>query len=196
MYRAPDCGYLRTPTIVHALATNCSVSFTATIGFRYVVEVYGNSDSDRGDFGLQIGSNGVCEYPRGPRVGSGSWRFSTDAMTPDRDGFACGPISSIGGDGWMPGAGPGSWFYVLGTVTLMQVSTCGTGTVNTIARTFFSVYDGACSDLQCISGNETSCRNHMSATFPSVEGELYRLRVHGVPSCGAPLVVNVSSLAA
>lgn len=71
---------------------------------------------------------------------------------------------------------PSVWYKVTGTGFTMTADTCD---MYTNFDTKLSVYQGTCSSLACIGGNNNSCGTKSSYSWRSVSGANYFIAVHG-----------------
>jgi hypothetical protein len=81
----------------------------------------------------------------------------------------------------------GVWYTVLGTGGPMTASTCPLDGGGAEFDTRISVYGGTCDSLTCLDGNndgDEACGGGSRVTWPSIEGENYRVLVHGGADTG------------
>lgn len=142
---------------------------------------------------------------------SGPFSFTTNKANDDCSGalaIACGDLivdstsagatSSDAPDvcGTTQNDAPGLWYVFAGNGLDVTVTTCGLAGYDTK----LGVYEGPCSDLTCISGNDNFCAPQSEVTFTSTAGKNYYIYVSGgnaetgvfqlSVSCAASLVIN------
>ena len=74
--------------------------------------------------------------------------------------------------------GPGVWYSVMGSNSLLQATTCSSLTTFDAS---ISVFEGSCEELNCIAGShgdDGECES--STTWFGTEGEMYHILVHGL----------------
>jgi len=140
----------------------------------YLLANSGFFDGPRQDETFTIGAvdNDDCPYAYGPIVPTSAGvilPYSTTTATTDVDeSLSCG--------GALADGGPGVWYMVEGTGRPLTASTCSEATN---FDTQISVFLGDCGNLACVNGNNDFCKLGSSVTWPSQEGELYRVLVQG-----------------
>jgi hypothetical protein len=70
---------------------------------------------------------------------------------------------------------PGVWYTVMGNGETITASTC----TGTDYNSQISVFTGSCGQLTCVDGNDDACGSQSRVDFRSIQGQGYRLLVHG-----------------
>jgi hypothetical protein len=142
---------------------------------EYYILVQGSSPNEIGNFKLTLGiENDICEAAIGNiNPGSNGVVGSTLLATFDDGNVGCFPPA-------LSVEGPGVWYTVTGTASLLQVSTCS---FLTNFDTRISIYEGDCENLICITGNDNdeACENptSSSAIWFGEQDVTYYILVHG-----------------
>ncbi|KAL3933840.1 MAG: hypothetical protein SGARI_003613 [Bacillariaceae sp.] len=141
----------------------------------YYVLVQGSSPDAIGNFKLIFGiEHDTCETAIGNINPGGSPVLgSTLLATTDDGNLGCFPPA-------LSVEGPGVWYTVRGTASLLRASTCS---LMTDFDTRISIYEGNCENLVCITGNDNdeACDNELSSStiWYGAEGVTYYVLVHG-----------------
>jgi hypothetical protein len=160
------------------------VTWPSDAGTTYYILVHGVSRT--GDFELSIKetvTNDVCE---------GSLELESVERTSIKriEGTTVGasPMAPLPVCGHAVHSGAGVWFSVVGTGSVMHVSTCRVENLPhvsndlSLAATAISVFRGLdCASLECIDGNATSsCSStHGAVIWDSESGQVYHILVSG-----------------
>jgi hypothetical protein len=154
---------------------NCggsSISWEAEIGEQYYVLVSPSSEnSAQEDFTIQIVDNDKCDHAFGPITPPSFGAvvsYTTTNAEVDSDVRSCGGASAT--------TSPGVWYQVKGNGRALTASTCLT---ETTFDTQISVFRGGCGSLACLNGNNDFCELQSTVVWPSQEGEIYHILVHG-----------------
>ncbi|KAL3923181.1 MAG: hypothetical protein SGILL_001802 [Bacillariaceae sp.] len=179
LFQGSSCGQLA------CIGTNNGVScgngsfltWDASSFEQYYVLVIGSDPYEIGNFELSFGiQNDICETAIGQiNPGGNSILGSTVLATVD-DGhgdLGCFPPA-------LPVVGPGVWYTVRGTSSLLKATTCS---YLTNFDTQISVYEGDCGNLICIAGNdndeECDDSDSSSAIWFGEQAVTYFVLVHG-----------------
>ncbi|MCB1060297.1 MAG: hypothetical protein KDB65_08695 [Calditrichaeota bacterium] len=84
--------------------------------------------------------------------------------------------------------GPGVWYTTLGTGNTMTVNTCLLDGYDTQ----IAVYQGGCTGLTCVDGNDQFCLNQSQVTWCSQAGEQYFILVHGYQGQAGDFVLELT----
>ncbi len=126
------------------------------------------------------GTNDLCTAAQSVAIPSTTFG-STLAATIDTDvAFTCG--TSI--------TAPGVWYSVIGNGNLLRADTCGFRTYDTK----ISVYEGDCSNLFCVAGNDDDCGLGSGVEWTSNVGQEYLILVHGFSSGVGDFDLNISEV--
>ena len=156
---------------------NCggtSVSWIAQKGSSYYILVRPSYDVPRLDenFSIDLVDNDRCQHAFGPVIPTSAgavMEYSTvNAEIDPEEGGSCG--------GAQAGENPGVWYLVEGSGRPVTASTCSDGTT---FDTQVSVFGGNCGSLTCLNGNNDSCGQASSVTWPTQVGEIYYVLVQG-----------------
>ena len=116
--------------------------------------------------------NDICETATGPLAVPSLTPGSTIGATPEVLPL-CGTTDGTGG---------AVWYTVIGTGNTMTASTCensspGSANYDTKIR----IWCDDCDNLNCVAGNddEPGCNFHSTIAWPSTQGVIYRLLMHG-----------------
>ncbi|MCO6490930.1 MAG: T9SS type A sorting domain-containing protein [Phaeodactylibacter sp.] len=94
---------------------------------------------------------------------------------------------SCGGAG--DGSGGGVWYSVTGTGLDITASLCGSGFDTQIA-----VYEGSCTSLSCVVGNDDFCGTQSQVTWNSLAGTTYYLYIDGFSTASGGFILDVSGM--
>ena len=193
IFRGDTCDAMAcvADTVVSRCGNQNAVTWSTIAGQRYFVFVHGTGDNLSGDFILSLeetASNDECNGAIGPLSPSGKTQFgSTQSATYSDAILACGDGDGTG----RASTGRGVYYSVAGTGKLMTVSSCN---IYTNFDAQISVYNGTCSDLQCVSYESTNCHETtqsnifdndvaaewgVSTSWNSTVNEMYFLLLHG-----------------
>jgi hypothetical protein len=112
-------------------------------------------------------SNGCENATVIPTLGS-TTLGTNEGVDIEEEATSCGTAEVVG---------PGVWYVVAGTGSLMRASTCeSTGALNDTQISVFG--GGSCGSLECIGGNDNSCGSKSSIMWKSVPEERYHVYVH------------------
>lgn len=196
VFAGTDCGTL-TLIVVNdgqSCGAGSSVSWSATAGAVYYILVVGTGPNDIGNYELTIGvENNVCEHAivvdTTGTVITGSTEFATQAD----DDLECFETA-------IPILGPSLWYAVVGTESVLEVTTCHP---ETNIDTRLSVYEGrtdgpsgsACQSLTCIAGNDNAdgCGVQSMTRWFARENVVYYILVQGLSVGAFGLSVSPSS---
>ena len=151
-----------------------SVSWIAQQGNSYKLLVRPGNGAPPGDetFTIDLVDNDECQYAYGPVVPSSAgvvMSYATvNAKIDQESSNSCGGASSDDS--------PGVWYLVEGTGRPLTASTCSSGTT---FDTQIKIFGGSCGSLTCLNGNNDSCGQGSSITWPSTAGEIYYVLVQG-----------------
>jgi hypothetical protein len=171
--------------------TDCRLTWASLPFFDYYLLIHGDTADDIGNFGLRLTTtatrdNDECPNALGPLQSDGTVvEGSTSGAT--ADSFAPFCLSAV--------TGPGVWYYVRGNGLQLQASLCGGATYDTR----LSIYEGECPDeilesLICVDGNDDFCGIESLVTWPSEDGKIYYILVHGYLQATGDFALSVSSL--
>ncbi|NNC83695.1 MAG: T9SS type A sorting domain-containing protein [Flavobacteriales bacterium] len=165
--------------------TQSEVSFNSILGTTYYILVHGFGTAS-GAYTLSL----TCATPPGPEddcVGAQTI-LCGDVLTGNTSNYTTDVQPFCG---TADGSGGGLWYEFTGTGDFVTASLCGS-TYDTRIR----VFEGNCSALVCVVGNDDFCGLQSEVSFLSVAGTSYFILVHGFGSsagdytisltCGAP----------
>jgi hypothetical protein len=162
-----------------------SVMWLAEATETYYVYVTGKNET-AGDFDLFLGRNKDASCNFGTRLDPNSVGFlaSTKFENPRN-------VESCGYTGYH--TAPGLWFSVMGTGTMLEVSTCGS---LLDLDTQISVFGSACDSLECIggTGQDTPCGDNGSVSWQTEKDEVYNIYVSGRSSRVGDFVLNINEV--
>lgn len=157
-----------------------SVNFFVEDGEPFYVLVHGSADS-KGSFGLLINEifpqveNDFCDVATRFPIAPGG-------LTNQLLGSTAEASYDTVNECVVKNTAPGVWYQTTGTGNMVTVTTCGG---QTDFDTRLSVYTGSCAALECVTGNDDTSRDTAScglastASWQSIEGQIYYIRVHG-----------------
>jgi len=170
-----------------------SVNFLVNQGEVFYVLVHGSAEG-RGSFGLvleeifpQVG-NDFCDTATSITVPPGG--TTTEFVGSTEDALYDNVEECV-----VPNTSPGVWYTLVGTGLTITATTCGS---MTNFDTRISVFTGSCAALECVTGNddtsqeEISCGLQSTASWLSVEGQTYYVRVHGWGSMVGTFQLTIS----
>ena len=190
-------GGCRTLECVGANNDRCglqsAVNFFVNQGEVFYVLVHGASDS-KGSFGLVLEeifpqvANDFCDTATPFSIAAGG---SFNSLVGSTEEASYDTVEEC----IVPNTSPGVWYRVTGTGRRITVTTCG---VQTTFDTRLSVFTGSCQSLECVTGNDDtsrdagSCGLASTASWLSVEGQTYFIRVHGWGSLVGTFQLTIS----
>lgn len=163
-------------TCEYASSASCSElsngpsQFTTVAGVKYHMLVHGSEPDMTGSFSLTMSdaaTNEACASATLISADTNTYFGSTTDVTDGRAIFCA--------DGEDTTEGPkGVWYTFEGTGGRFSFSTCSE---NTEFATAIDVFSGACLDPECVETEYTACGFQGVATFSTVQGETYFVRV-------------------
>jgi hypothetical protein len=113
-----------------------------------------------------------CEYAHGPFFPTSfvtiqSYNYDRNFGVVNSNASACFDVEQTRS---------GVWYNVLGTGSIITASTCSQ---ETTFDTQLSVFQGNCSNLECVNGNNNFCGTQSTIKWPSILNETYYIVVHG-----------------
>ncbi|CAB9515603.1 CHU large protein [Seminavis robusta] len=157
-----------------------SVNFYVDEGEEFFVLVHGAFDS-MGSFGLVIEEifpqvpNDFCDVAAPLAIAYGG---ATNYVIGSTAEASYDTVEEC----IVPNTSPGVWYRTTGTGKHITVTTCSD---QTTFDTRLSIYTGSCQLPECVTGNDDTSRDREScglastASFPTVQGQIYYIRVHG-----------------
>ena len=189
VYEGTSCNTLKCVGVDNnACGTQSIFAWGGKVGVQYYVVVSSGSGAadETGDYRLDLlsGQEFTDEPSRAPATVPDN--DTCEAAIPlDSTTTAQTVIGSTAGatfDGAIlcgtGNTGPGVWYSFMGDGNVVTIDTCDE--VATKYDTKLSVYNGnSCNDLQCVGGNDDACGASSRFSWPTDDGEMYWILVHG-----------------
>ncbi len=169
-----DCFAL---SAIHCSDEDSSTIGGLVVGKTYFIRVWTYNEEAADSFkicltAMPTPANDFCGSAQAMTCGT-TYFGNTEAATIDEFNITCGPSG-------VP-ASPGVWYTFTGTGDSVSVTTCAdTTNFNTVLH----VFEGPCSNLQCLTGNDTDTDcpvddKNATASFVSQLGKVYYILLSG-----------------
>jgi hypothetical protein len=175
LYQGSTCGQLSCVAVNNGIpcGDGSFITWNASSSEVYYLLVQGAGSTEFGNFELTLGiENDICDSSIGPVAIGIPVSGSTRLANIDKGDLSCF-------ESGVSVQGPGVWYSVSGTNSLLKATTCSSET-NYDSK--ISVFEGAeCSSLRCIAGNDNDeeCGSESSVTWFASQEEIYHILVHG-----------------
>ncbi len=156
-----------------------------TPGNTYYVIVWGDVTAGQGPFNICVDefvplANDDCSSAI--MLGIGDSDSGNTALATDNNPPSCGGA----GDG----SSGGVWYTVTGTGLDITASLCS----GTDFDTQLAVYEGSCSALSCLDGNDQFCGNQSEVTWNSIAGTTYYIYIDGWLSNSGNYTITIDGM--